>query len=929
MKINNTFINHNKIGLFSILFVSLALAFASSNTNSIFNLTNISIENNLLIQPDSLPEIIDTSSSYEIGDTIALNFAGLDTLFVLYDDTTMAGSDTLNDTLALRLFDVNKDITITPGAITKTVAPGLFGIHIEGIFTPKHLPQDTGNVNFPSAWNWMADLKPSVLRFPGGGSSRWMHLLPYKDEVAPFGVLDPIKGYGYDIKEIIRYYDVTDGSVEAHELTIMNSIISDMSDSTCDDCNSWMNDFKFQDDFENIYLKFLEQESNIPAHQQQQYIDQFIALIDTLQNQGDYTVDVIVDLNIISESATQCKQIIDYLQNPDPKIDGGNGVTSVHVVGVEMGNECHLNWATDLMGFYAFDDYWNLINGIGKDDDPINELTEEFEVWLEDFSEYVFSEEYYNDHDFIAAFKAEPTFNMKVGIPAANLKNNDSTKFAFRMMEDLSTSWNNDLVTHYHDSLVIGGLTRYLFDAVILHTYYDSQTNWDTLATSNLCDSTYPNSGMPTCVTEDCDFWLGDRWQFNTYDDRLKDAYEAVIGLGSNGFGNFKQFIRTRYAESYDQQRNDLLFAGTQSWKKELWTTEWNMKDKNTDYENNDPKQYILSSFCNSFEHGWITHEWFLNNIKQNYASGYRNGFHTYSTFHAYGGGSFYAMLLQSDKADRINHLDSFGEPDTLNDPPYGQNLFLRKTVYYTFEMLSEIQKKNLKYLQSNFTAYAHNPNVQPTVFIDKPNKKLYIYYSNMKPETQSYMVKKGYVIGLYPGSTEFAYGEALLYNIDAQQLYSNSGNSYLYRMNICYNDSNQLHPFEIQGINGPITNEPECTGLVDGAICVTVPANSFGYIEIPFYVTSREGVILTEEQIELFPNPTANTFRITCTIPEELFNEFVVDVFDLQGNLVKHTTTSQNSDIDVSNWPSTIYVIQISNREQSFSVTKKLIKIE
>ena len=138
----------------------------------------------------------------------------------------------------------------------------------------------------------------------------------------------------------------------------------------------------------------------------------------------------------------------------------------MHVVGVEMGNECHLNWATDLMGFYAFDDYWNLINGIGKDDDPINELTEEFEVWLDDFSEYVFSEEYYNDHDFIAAFKAEPTFNMKVGIPAANLKNNDSTKFAFRMMEDLSTSWNNDLVTHYHDSLVIGGLTRYLFDAL-------------------------------------------------------------------------------------------------------------------------------------------------------------------------------------------------------------------------------------------------------------------------------------------------------------------------------------------------------------------------------------------------------------------------------------------------------------------------------
>ncbi|MBK8343261.1 MAG: hypothetical protein IPL12_08070 [Bacteroidetes bacterium] len=49
--------------------------------------------------------------------------------------------------------------------------------------------------------------------------------------------------------------------------------------------------------------------------------------------------------------------------------------------------------------------------------------------------------------------------------------------------------------------------------------------------------------------------------------------------------------------------------------------------------------------------------------------------------------------------------------------------MFLKKTIYYTYEMLSEIQKKELKYLQSNFTAYTHNPNVQPTVFIDKLNK--------------------------------------------------------------------------------------------------------------------------------------------------------------------------------------------------------------
>ncbi|MBK7036719.1 MAG: hypothetical protein IPH42_10365 [Bacteroidetes bacterium] len=40
-----------------------------------------------------------------------------------------------------------------------------------------------------------------------------------------------------------------------------------------------------------------------------------------------------------------------------------NGVTDVNVVGVEMGNECYLNWGTDLMGFDTFGDYWNFING--------------------------------------------------------------------------------------------------------------------------------------------------------------------------------------------------------------------------------------------------------------------------------------------------------------------------------------------------------------------------------------------------------------------------------------------------------------------------------------------------------------------------------------------------------------------------------------
>ncbi|HNI54843.1 MAG TPA: T9SS type A sorting domain-containing protein, partial [Chitinophagales bacterium] len=883
----------------------------------------------LIVFPDSVPVELDTGTAFETGDTIDINLAGLDTLFILYEDTNSIGGDTVSEVSEFRLVDATKDITITPGFLPKEVEHGLFGYHIEGIFTSERLPQDTANVNFPQSWRWMADLKPQVLRFPGGASSRWMHLLPYQDAEAPFDTLDPIKGYGYDITEIIRYYDGTDGDIDAEDSVYVNSIIYDLADASCDSCDNWMYAFKYADDFEKLYDKWINQENNIPTNQQQRYIDQFIALVDSIQQWESYTVDVIVDLNVISESATDCRHIIDYLRNPAPKAEGGNGVTAVNVVGVEMGNECNLNWGTDIMGWKGFNDYWYLINGKGQADIPDGYFSDDYNTWLDSLSAYVFSPEYYEDHDFISAFKSDPDLEIKVGIPAANLKNNDSTKFAFRMMEDLSTNWNDTLVTHFQDSIVVGDSTRYLFDAVVLHTYYDAQTNWDSLATSNLCDSLYPNSGIAGgCVTEDCDDWTNDQWQFDITDERLSNAYKAVIGLGSNGFGNFKQFIRTRYAESYDQQRLDLMFYGNEAWKKDLWTTEWNLKDKNTDYSANDPEQYILSSFCNSFEHGWLIQEWFLKDIKQNYAKNYRKGFHTYSTFHAFGGGSYYTLLLQSDRADREKHLDELGNPDTLITPPADQNLFLKRTMYHTFDMLSEIKNHNLKYLPSNFTAYVHNPNIQPTVFIDKSSKKLYIYYSNMKTETQSYVLEKGNILMLYPGSTALAYGEALIYNIAPTQLYSNSGNSFLYKMNICYNTTDQQHPFEIQYINGPVINEPECSGLPGGAICLTVPANSYGYIEVPFYITPREGLTLSDDQIEVYPNPTANAFRITCDIPEELLNTFYVSVFDIHGSLLLNTVISQNQDIDISNLPSSIYFIVISNEEKSFSVSKKIIKI-
>jgi len=485
------------------------------------------------------------------------------------------------------------------------------------------------------------------------------------------------------------------------------------------------------------------------------------------------------------------------------------------------------------------------------------------------------------------------------------------------------------MVGHYGDYVTIDGKDRYLFDAVILHPYYEPNGNWNDIAINNFCDDYYPNSGAPDCDHFTCSIPPGTSlWQYGSYDERLRNPYEKILGLGSNQFGNFKQFLRNRYTQSYDQQNIELQFYLEGPSKKELWTTEWNLKDKNNSYSDDSYEQIKLSSYCNSFAHGLLIQEWFLKDIKHNSAAGYRAGFHTYSTFHSLGGGAYYAMLLHADKADRLNHEDPSGASDPLDAPPSGQLLWLKRTIYHTFDLLSEIRINNLDYLPSNFSLFAHNSNIQPTVFIDLVNNKLYIYYTNMKDETQSYRVKLGHLDEFYPEAAIIGYGSADIYNVDAEKPYSGSGKSFLFDMNTCYNNTDQLHPFDLQYITGPTANISEITGLTGGDIGVTVLGNSFGYYVIPIFAAPREGVVLTHDQINIYPNPASTAFRLSCTIPEIIVIEFIVNIYDLKGKFISNNKVAQNENVDISELPSGVYMVSISNHQKSFSITKILVKI-
>jgi hypothetical protein len=65
-------------------------------------------------------------------------------------------------------------------------------------------------------------------------------------------------GYGYDIYEIIRYFDITDGSIETDEVDFIDSILADLADNgICNECVDWMNSDDYEIEFEKFYEKMV------------------------------------------------------------------------------------------------------------------------------------------------------------------------------------------------------------------------------------------------------------------------------------------------------------------------------------------------------------------------------------------------------------------------------------------------------------------------------------------------------------------------------------------------------------------------------------------------------------------------------------------------------------------------------------------------
>ncbi|MFZ1634487.1 MAG: T9SS type A sorting domain-containing protein [Chitinophagales bacterium] len=863
-----------------VIYIFFILFYLSTLLDASPSMSNLSFDNYYM--PDSTYDDSTIVESYLFGDTVQIVNEGFDTLYILYEDT-LASNDSIPDSTTIELKEpISQEITITLGNTVKEINQGLFGINVSSMFD--HVPEE--NAYYLQAWQQLSDLKPKSIRFPDGSGGKFMHLLGSENADGSWN-----GGYGFNLDEIIPFYDMTYLGIQHPDY-----VAEDVETLTEDQLDDWI---AGQDiaDFEGFREHYFDQVTYDPTdygskEEEPLFINQFLRLIKQIEEDNEYTVEVILCLDILCEPADKWKEIINYLRS--------NTIHNVNVVGVEVGNEVGLGFFDRALGITDFGHYWEYIKG-----NDIPDFTESLVL-----TDYMLTH-----HNYLQVLKGDPAFEIKVGLPADNLH---GSAYAFRIGDDpgprAGDQWNIDLRNKYNAGISIGGgLSRFAFDAVIIHPYY-KPTNASTGNTNYkeipLCLSTSYSDGL---------------WNFTGYDSRLSCAYDGIVGVG-NVTGNFKKFMSTRYKQAWDAHNVNLGFDLTSSIKKELWTTEWNFHDNDGNVEASEKER--VSIYANSFVHAELLQEWMLKNIKLNFQTGYRENFFTYATLQNFVGGTNIALLNPSNEQDQV----SLGLLMDCSGPGWN-NYFVPRTTYYEMLLLSDITANNLDYISSSTGMFLTNLNLPPTVFIDPEKENLYVYYTNVKKVEQNYIINSGSLLSLYPGAFGLGLEDVTIHSIDADQLYSTSGKNSLFDLNTGYNSCGSYpNRFEITYINIDGTNEPDCSGTVPpGGICVTVEPTSVGYIKIPIHVLyppAKTGESFNDFYT-IYPNPAYDAFTFKLKYQYTLQNPyFYIEVFNVTGKLCLQTTIEEGQSVNISELPAGVYTVSIKG-ENLEPISEPLIKIK
>lgn len=899
----------------------------------------------------------DTTIQYQEGDTVVTYSSGGDSVFVLYEDT-------IPDTAIAMGWYIPTETEHMIIELTEHFLPveqGLLGVNATDMFEPGHANADELAAKYgtePDPWDYLSEMQPKVLRFPSGAGGKFyepLGSLRTNPDDPDVGMLNG--GYGINIDEVIRFYDRTESpTLNAPPLYDaigdpgITSIQEDMmDDNECTNCGAWMHG-SMVSTFEDNYWKWAAQPVVDPLLDpldmgNDLYINQFIDLVHKIEAENGYTVDVLICINIQTQTATEAVRIMEYLQDNE-----------INIAGVEIGNEVYFGWAELMLGFKDTDPvasvnpfirYWDYINGHEYDAGTSGEDAGDGTYLAGDFDlSSVLPADVLADHDFLGALNAFDPL-LEIGLPATNFNHCEEdgwdTPFIIDDPDEAITAlppgpedceceypqWNIDMETKFsHTISGEGGPSTYAkFDAIILHNYYvagsahggcNENTNWQVAAAEPTFTSAAPYHSA---------------WTYPGYDPAISELFDGIAGIPTDPdgdltfteqVGNMKVFARDRIKIAFDKHAEYLHFFDTdEAETKHVWFTEYNLK---TDAKGATAAadQVFLYMVPNTFAHAVALQNWVLWNIKAYYDPDYKPGIFNIGTLQSFMGGSSIHLMSPATRNDQVE----LGLPDPgftcTSEDDEAENYYVRRTTYYIMQLLNTIHAKDLQYAKTFVGLYMLNNNLPPTTFIELDASgvpdNVIVFYTNIKQTNQRFSIDPGDLILSIPGAISISLDPATIYALNPFQLNSTSGKNAMYTeasINDAYGCTpgiNAPYPFEITGTYTDVSGIacPPGFSPPPSGVCVTVPATSAGYFVVPIVVLDKLGK--PNDVFAIYPNPAASQFYVQYqnkAVAE--INKVSVALYSMEGNLIRNFNTHVGEAIDVSELPVGPYTVIIS----------------
>jgi len=207
-------------------------------------LNSIISKDTLFLLPDS---VFGDTTIYAFGDTVSTLIDGLDTTYILSEE----GSENMF------VFDLSA-IYLKPGGSSKRVNQELYGLNVSNMFEHTSFGDNDMYEFTEDTWQLISDLRPQVLRFPDGSGGKFARMLgsenknPDDDDYGSWN-----GGYGFNLTEIIPYYDITEGDLDIPGWTAEDVVVLDLANPLSSDWD-WIDD-QHVDDF----IKLVEEYTNV------------------------------------------------------------------------------------------------------------------------------------------------------------------------------------------------------------------------------------------------------------------------------------------------------------------------------------------------------------------------------------------------------------------------------------------------------------------------------------------------------------------------------------------------------------------------------------------------------------------------------------------------------------------------------------------